>query len=151
MIDGWGISHEIDLVWMTLDFTDVQTTLVQVMAWCCQATSHYLSQRWPISLSPYGVTRPQWVKSTGHKTKLKITSPSADFLTPSGAPLCCLSPSGSVLIFLSPFGASFSFITASSCSSSSTMSSSASESCHVLVPPRPMAPAPEPCGEETMW
>ena len=35
-------------------------TLVQVMAWCRQATSHCLSQCWPRSLSPYGVTRPQW-------------------------------------------------------------------------------------------
>ena len=32
------------------------------MAWCCQATSHYLSQCWPRSLSPYDITRPQWVK-----------------------------------------------------------------------------------------
>ena len=48
---------------MSLDFTDDQSTLVQVMAWCCQATSHYLSQCWPRSLSPYGVTRPQWVNS----------------------------------------------------------------------------------------
>ena len=32
------------------------------MAWCCQATSHYLSQCWPSSLSPYGITRPQWVE-----------------------------------------------------------------------------------------
>ena len=39
------------------------STLAQVMAWCCQATSHYLSQCWPRSLLPYGVTRPQWVKS----------------------------------------------------------------------------------------
>ena len=38
------------------------STLVQVMAWCRQATSHYLSQCWPRSLSPYGVTGPQWVK-----------------------------------------------------------------------------------------
>ena len=35
---------------------------VQVMAWCREATSHYLSQCWPISMSPYGITRPQWVK-----------------------------------------------------------------------------------------
>ena len=27
-----------------------------------QAISHYLSQCWPRYLSPYGVTRPQWVK-----------------------------------------------------------------------------------------
>ena len=31
------------------------------MAWCRQATRHYLSQSWPRSLSPYDVTRPQWV------------------------------------------------------------------------------------------
>ena len=29
------------------------------MAWCRQATSHYLSQCWPRSMSPYGVIRPQ--------------------------------------------------------------------------------------------
>ena len=32
------------------------------MAWCRQATSHYLSQCWPRSLLPFEVTRPQWVK-----------------------------------------------------------------------------------------
>ena len=31
------------------------------MAWCRQATSHYLSQCWPRSMSPYGVIRPKWV------------------------------------------------------------------------------------------
>ena len=59
--DGWGISCEINLIWMSLSITDDQSILVQVMAWCRQATSHYLSQCWPRSLSPYGVTRPQWV------------------------------------------------------------------------------------------
>ena len=63
MIDGWGISCEIALRWMSLDFTDDQSTLVQVMAWCRQATSHYLSQCWPRSLLPYGVSRPQWLNS----------------------------------------------------------------------------------------
>ena len=40
-----------------------QSTLVQVilMPWWCQATSHYLSQRWPQSMPPYGITKPQWV------------------------------------------------------------------------------------------
>ena len=61
VIDGWGISCELALRWMSLDFTDDQSMLVQVMAWCRQATSHYMSQCWPRSLSPYGVTRPQWV------------------------------------------------------------------------------------------
>ena len=46
---------------MSLDLTDDKSTLVQVMAWCRQATSHYLSQCWPRPLSPYGITRPWWV------------------------------------------------------------------------------------------
>ena len=61
VVDGWGISCEIALIWMSPDFTDDQSTLVQVMAWCRQATSHYMNQCWPRSISPYGVTRPQWV------------------------------------------------------------------------------------------
>ena len=49
------------LRWMPRDLTDDKSTLVQVMAWCHQVTSHYLSQCWPRSVSLYGVTRPQWV------------------------------------------------------------------------------------------
>ena len=64
VIDGWGISCELALRWMSLDLTDDKPTLVQVMAWCRQATSHYPNQWWPRSLSPHGVTRPQWVKQT---------------------------------------------------------------------------------------
>ena len=48
---------------MWLDLTDDKSTLVQVMAWCRQATSHYLSQCWPSSISPYSVIRPQWVNT----------------------------------------------------------------------------------------
>ena len=58
---GWGISCEIALKWMPLDLIDDKSTLVQVMAWCRQATSHYLSQCWPRSMSPNGISRPQWV------------------------------------------------------------------------------------------
>ena len=50
MFDGWGISSK-----MSLDLTDGKSTMVQVMAWCRQATSHYLSQCWPRSVSPYQV------------------------------------------------------------------------------------------------
>ena len=39
-----------------------EAILVQVMAWYCPATSHYQSQCWSRSTSPYGVTRPHWVK-----------------------------------------------------------------------------------------
>ena len=59
VIDGWGICCELALRWMSLDLTDDKSTLVQVMAWCRPATSHYLSQCWPRFLLPYGVTRPQ--------------------------------------------------------------------------------------------
>ena len=30
------------------------------MVWCRQTTSHYLSQCWPSSMSPYGAIRSQW-------------------------------------------------------------------------------------------
>ena len=43
---------------------DDKSILVQVMAWCHQATSHYLSQCWPRSMLPYGIARPQWVNLT---------------------------------------------------------------------------------------
>ena len=33
------------------------------MAWCCHATSHYLSKCWHRFMMAFGVTRPQWVKS----------------------------------------------------------------------------------------
>ena len=55
---------EIAIRWMPQHVTDHKSTLVQVMAWYHQAASHYLSQCWPRSLSPYDVTRPQWVKLT---------------------------------------------------------------------------------------
>ena len=45
---------------MSVDFTDDQSTLIQVMT-CRQATINYLRQCWPRTMSPYGVTRPQWV------------------------------------------------------------------------------------------
>ena len=58
-----NISCEIALRWMPQDLTGDKSTLVQVMAWCRQATSHYLGQCWPRSISPYGVARPQWVNA----------------------------------------------------------------------------------------
>ena len=61
VIDDWCISCEIAIRWMLLDLTDDKSTLVQVMDWCRQATSHYLCQCWPRSMWPYGFIRPQWV------------------------------------------------------------------------------------------
>ena len=43
VIAGWGISCEITILWMSLDLTDDKSTLVQLMAWRRQATSHYLN------------------------------------------------------------------------------------------------------------
>ena len=40
---------------------DHRPTLVQVIAWCYQATYHYLSQCWSRMMSPFGVTKPQIV------------------------------------------------------------------------------------------
>ena len=62
MIGGWGIFCKIALRWMSMDLTDDKSTLVQVMAWCRQAPSHYLSQCWHRYMWPYDVTRPQWVE-----------------------------------------------------------------------------------------
>ena len=56
----WGISCEVALRWMSLDFID-KLILIQVIAWCRQATSHYLSQCCPRSLSPCSITRLQLV------------------------------------------------------------------------------------------
>ena len=36
---------------------------MQVMAWCCQTTSHYLSQCGISSVTPYGITRPQGINT----------------------------------------------------------------------------------------
>ena len=46
---------------MPQNLTNEKSTLLQVMARCHQALSHYLSQSRPRSMLPYDVTRPQWV------------------------------------------------------------------------------------------
>ena len=55
-------SCEIALWWMPQNTFDGKSTLVQIMAWCRQATSHYLSQCQSRSMSPYGITKPKSVK-----------------------------------------------------------------------------------------
>ena len=59
-IDGkleWMPEEFIDgkLEWMPEEFIDGKSTLVQVMAWCRQAASHYLNQCWPRPLLPFNV------------------------------------------------------------------------------------------------
>ena len=56
-------SHrEIALRWMPQNLTDQKSTLVQLMAWCLMAPSHYLYQCWLRSLMLYAINRPQWVQ-----------------------------------------------------------------------------------------
>ena len=52
----WPSSARISYIycwWVNLD---------QAMAWCHLAPCHYLIQCWPISIIPYGASRPEWVK-----------------------------------------------------------------------------------------
>ena len=56
VIDDWCASCEITLRRMSSDLTDDKATLVQVMAWCRRAPSHYLNQCWPRSVLRDGVT-----------------------------------------------------------------------------------------------
>ena len=47
-----------------MDVNEFESPFVQpwVMAWCCLATSHhYLNQWWPTSVTPYDMTRLQWI------------------------------------------------------------------------------------------
>ena len=44
-----------------------KSTLVQGMAWCHKASSHFLNQCWPRSMWPYAITRPQRVKDSTPK------------------------------------------------------------------------------------
>ena len=64
---------QIALRWMPLDLTDEYSTLVQVMAWCHLATSHYLSQCWPSSILPYmGSLGHNELSCCGHRTSCDI-------------------------------------------------------------------------------
>ena len=104
-IDTLSNSCETALRSMPQNPSDDKSTLVQVMAWCRQAASHYLSQCCPRSLSPYGVTRPQWVNTVlwkirahGAKFKLLIIH---DNITYMKFLLCSYSPISNVQFFQS--------------------------------------------------
>ena len=47
-----GAHFEISLRWMLKHLTNEKSLFVQVMTWCHQATSHYLSQPWLRSMLP---------------------------------------------------------------------------------------------------
>ena len=49
---------------LSLELGYDKSILVQVMAWCRQATIRYFSQFWPSFMSPCDVINPQWVKQS---------------------------------------------------------------------------------------
>ena len=59
-IEILSIFCKVIIIWMSQNSIDDKSTLIQVMAWCRQAASHYLNQRWPSSLTSYCVTSPHW-------------------------------------------------------------------------------------------
>ena len=78
---GMPSTYDNALRWMPQGLNDDKSTLVQVMAWCRQATSHYMNQCWPRSPTPYGVTRPQWVLNNlcGVIESARLNQNSADY------------------------------------------------------------------------
>ena len=66
------------LKWMPQNFIDGESTLGQLVAWCLQAPSHYLSYCLPRSVLPCGVIRPQWVNKIA--IMLEITWKGEDIL-----------------------------------------------------------------------
>ena len=52
-INIFSTSYKIALMWMPQSPIHAKSTLVQVMAWCRQATSHYLNQCWPRFVTTY--------------------------------------------------------------------------------------------------
>ena len=61
-MDTLSISCGISLRWIPKDLTDDLSAMIQVVAWCCQAASHYLSQCWPSTMM-VSTSRQQWVNS----------------------------------------------------------------------------------------
>ena len=58
---SYFISNHADLKFLRVQVTT--SALIEAIIWCCQATSHYLNQCWPKSITPYGMTWPLWVNS----------------------------------------------------------------------------------------
>ena len=54
------ISNKIALLWMPSNTFDDKSTVVQVMACCHQAPSHYLSHCWPRSMASLGQNELIW-------------------------------------------------------------------------------------------
>ena len=75
---------KIALRWVPKNTFADKSKFVQIMSWCRQATSHCLSQCWPISIVPKDVTAPQWVKWRHMATETWVNIGSGNGLLPSG-------------------------------------------------------------------
>ena len=69
ILDIHILSTYCDFRWMPQSTLDDNSTLVKVMAWCCQVTSHFLNQWWPKYMLLCGITRPHWIKRGGQWEK----------------------------------------------------------------------------------
>ena len=75
----WGVGLEPLLRWTPPNSIDDKTTLVQVMAWCRQASSHYLNQCWPRSMSLQWFDLHIIVRYLNEKTNLWTTIKSTGY------------------------------------------------------------------------
>ena len=81
------------------DFADDMSALVEVMAWCRQATSHYLSQNWHRSMSPFGITRPQCDNHSVVTTRIFWVS-LVNIMATDGLGACVIWPSAAMVLIL---------------------------------------------------
>ena len=72
-------TREIALRWMPRNHTNEKSTLIQVVAWGCHATSHYLNQCWPRCVTTYGVTR--WLNISASCTRVNGFNTHSLFIT----------------------------------------------------------------------
>ena len=65
-IDILSNQVNVTLEQMPNSLIDSKSMLVQLMALCHQATSHYLNQYWPESPTSYDVILPQWIELSAY-------------------------------------------------------------------------------------
>ena len=69
----------------SINIFDDMWTLVQVMACCLTASSHYLSQCHPRSMLPHGIARPQWVKEVSYiQEQIHVSAKNAQEINDNG-------------------------------------------------------------------
>ena len=67
---------------MPQNLKNLKPTLSQVMFWCCSGTSHGPRNCCPVSMSPCGVNKPQWVNAVMLPADWKRLKPINSFWKP---------------------------------------------------------------------